>query len=338
MATAAMATVETRAAKAAKVEAAAAAPVAWVVPVSAVSAATSEVRHLPSIAVTASLAFVGLMLTGINRYPIKSCRGHGLTHVVVEPWGLAGDRRWMLVDDEGRVVTARECPQLVLVAPEFDADGLLVQAPDLDPLLVGTPDGSVVTDVRVFSSELVAALASDQAHAWFSKVVGKPIRLVYLKDPAQRRPNPTYSREQDRVSFADGYPMLLATDGSLAALNDLIAGGPRPEEGPVSMTRFRPNLVVAGAPAWAEDGWRVLRMGNATFRVVKACDRCVITTIDPDTASRDKEPLTTLARHRRWDGKTWFAINLIPDSPGAILHVGDGVEVVERVETDEPLR
>jgi uncharacterized protein YcbX len=98
----------------------------------------------------------------------------------------------------------------------------------------------------------------------------------------------------------------------------------------VPMTRFRPNLVVAGASAWDEDGWRVLRIGAASFRAVKACDRCMLTTIDPGTARKGKEPLATLARHRRWDGKTWFAINLIPDSPGATLHVGDRVEVIER--------
>ncbi|MDQ6687614.1 MAG: MOSC domain-containing protein, partial [Actinomycetota bacterium] len=125
---------------------------------------------------------------------------------------------------------------------------------------------------------------------------------------------------------------------SLAALNGLIADGPRPQEGPVSMTRFRPSLVVAGAPAWAEDGWRVVRIGAVTFRVAKACARCVFTTIDPDTANKGKEPLTTLARHRRWDGKTWFAINLIPDSPGALLHLGDQIEIVEQVRADEPLR
>jgi uncharacterized protein YcbX len=280
---------------------------------------------------------VALTLTGVHRYPIKSCRGHALDRAVVEPWGLAGDRRWMLIDDEGLVVTARTRPQLVLVTPEFDADGLLVQAPDADPLLVGTPDSGALTDVRIFASELVAAPASDEAHAWFSKVVGEPVRLVYLDDPTRRRTNPAYSREGDRVSFADGYPLLLATEESLAALNDLIAQGPQAGEGPVPMTRFRPNLVVAGAPAWAEDRWRVLRIGAASFRAVKSCDRCVLTTVDPDTASRGKEPLTTLARHRRWNGRSWFAINLIPDTPGAILHVGDQVEIVEQVETGEPL-
>ncbi|MGH3824451.1 MAG: MOSC domain-containing protein [Pseudonocardiaceae bacterium] len=281
---------------------------------------------------------MALTLTGINRYPIKSCRGQAVDDAVVEPWGLAGDRRWMLVDDEGGMVTAREYPQLVLVTPEFHANGLLVRAPDLDPLLVDTPDGATLSDVRVFASELAAAPASDHVHAWFSKVVGMSVRLVYLDDPTRRRPNPRYSRPADRVSFADGYPLLLATEESLAALNDLIAQGLRAAEGPMPMTRFRPNLVVAGAPAWAEDGWRVLRIGAARLRVGKACDRCVLTTIDPVTARKGKEPIATLARHRRWDGTTWFAINLIPDTPGATVHVGDEVEVLQQVTATEPLR
>ena len=285
-----------------------------------------------------SLASVALTLTGLHRYPIKSCRGHAVQEAAVEPWGLAGDRRWMLVDDAGLVVTAREYPQLVLLTPEFTADGLRVQAPDADPLLVRIPHGGALIQVRVSRSVVAAAPAAEEAHAWFTTAVGKPVRLVYLDDPTQRRCNPAYSQEQDRVSFADGYPLLLATEESLAALNDLIAQGPRAQEGPVPMTRFRPNLVVAGAPAWAEDGWRVLRIGAVSFRAVRACDRCVFTTIDPDTASKGKEPLTTLARCRRWDGKTWFAVNLIPDSPGAALHLGDEIDILAQVRTGEPLR
>jgi uncharacterized protein len=285
-----------------------------------------------------SLVFVALTLTGINRYLLKSCRGQAVDHAVVERWGLAGDRRWMLVDDEGYMVTARVYPQLLLVIPELHADGLLVRAPDVDPLLVHTPDDATLSYVRVFASEMAAAPASEEAHIWFSKVVGVSVRLVYLNNPGLRRTNPRYSRPADRVSFADGYPLMLATEESLAALNDLIAEGPRAAEGPMSMTRFRPNLVVAGAPAWAEDGWRVLRIGAARFRAVKAGDRCVLTTIDPLTAAKGKEPIATLARHRRWDGKVWFAINLIPDSPGATLYVGDEVEVVAQVATAEPLR
>jgi uncharacterized protein len=281
---------------------------------------------------------VTLRLTEITRYPIKSCRGHPVDEAVVEPWGLAGDRRWMLVDDRGRVVTAREHPQLVLVTPEFTANGLLVTAPGIDPLRVHTPQSVNLWEVRVFSSVVAACPAAAEADAWFSKVIGVPVRLVYLDDPTRRRPDPAYSRAEDRVSFADGYPVLLATEESLAALNDLIVTGPRTAGEPMAMTRFRPNLVVAGAKAWAEDGWRVLRIGEVRFRAVKGCSRCVLTTVDPETAETGKQPLTTLARHRRWDGKSWFAINLIPDSPGATVHLGDEIEIVEQVPTTEPLR
>jgi uncharacterized protein len=171
-------------------------------------------------------------------------------------------------------------------------------------------------------------------------VAGEPVRLVYLDDPMRRRPNPAYSREGDRVSFADGYPLLLTGEGSLRELNDLIAAGPLAAEGPLPMRRFRPNVVVAGAPPWAEDGWRLLRIGDVVFRAVKGCDRCVLTTIDPDTAVKGKEPIATLARCRRWDGKVWFGVNLIPDSPGrtGAIRVGDPVQVLEQSDADGPLR
>ncbi|HEY3894081.1 MAG TPA: MOSC N-terminal beta barrel domain-containing protein [Pseudonocardiaceae bacterium] len=277
-------------------------------------------------------------LTGINRYPVKSCRGQAVDQIEVERWGLAGDRRWMIVDEEGVMVTGRTHPQLVLVTPELVAGGLRLRAPDVDPLLVRRPDGYTLTEVQVFASQLAAAPASDEAHAWFSNVAGEQVRLVYLDDPTRRRIDPAYSHPADRVSFADGYPLLAATEESLAALNELIAAGPRAEEGPVAMARFRPNLVLAGSPAWAEDGWRTLRIGAVRFRVAKGCGRCVFPTVDPVTASRGKEPLATLARHRRWDGKAWFAVNLIPDTAGETLHVSDELEIIEQVRATEPLR
>lgn len=281
---------------------------------------------------------MGPRLTGINRYPIKSCRGHAVPFAVVWPWGLDGDRRWMLVNEAGRAVTAREYPQLVLVNPRLTADGLLVEAPGADPLWVRTPAEGAHLRVWLRGSEVLATAAAEQAHAWFSAVVGTPVRLVYLDDPTRRRPDPRYSSDLDRVSFADGFPLLLASEDSLAALNALIANGPNTAEGPVPMARFRPNLVVAGAPAWAEDRWRMLQIGVASFRVAKGCSRCVLTTIDPETATRGKEPLSTLARHRRWDGRAWFAVNLIPCGSGATIRLGDEVKIVKQVETSGPPR
>jgi MOSC domain-containing protein len=275
---------------------------------------------------------VSLTLQAINRFPVKSCRAERPDRATVEPWGLRGDRRWMLVDDDGAQVTAREHPPLVLVSPTLDADGSLdLTAPDLAPLHVDVPRPGRLLDVRVWRSALQASLADDAAHAWFSKIVGRSVRLVYLDDPTRRHPSAAFAQPDDLVSLADGYPLLVVTTGSVDALNDLIATGPRADEGPVPVMRFRPNLVVAGSQAWVEDGWRRLRVGAATFRAVKGCDRCVLTTIDPDTAQKGKEPIATLARHRRWDGATWFGMNLIPDNPGVEIAVGDAVEILEAV-------
>ena len=280
-----------------------------------------------------------LDLAAINRYPVKSCRGEPLDTALVEPWGLAGDRRWMVVDEDGAPITSRELPRLLLTRPTLIDGGLRLCHPDLPEIGVSTPDGSTSVDVSVWGSPVQAARADPSAHAWFSRLLGVPARLVYLDDPTRRPTNPLRTKQSDRVSFADGYPLLLTTEASMDALNEHIAAGPLAAEGPLPMIRFRPSVVVRGAEAWAEDGWRRIRIGAAEFRVVKGCDRCVLTTIDPETAAKGKEPIATLARHRRWDGKTWFGVNLVPDTYGVHLVVGDEVEVLESVPNpDGPLR
>jgi uncharacterized protein YcbX len=267
-------------------------------------------------------------LTSIHRFPVKSCRGESVDAAVVDPWGLRGDRRWMVVDEDGVFVTAREVNGLVLLRPELTATGLRVTAPELAPLEVATPDPGSQVPIRIWSSEITAAAAGPEADAWFSKAIGRPVRLVYLDDPARRHTSPDFSEPGDRVSFADGYPLLLATEESLADLNRVVQ-----ETGhePLPMTRFRPSVVVAGVDPWAEDDWRRIRIGDAVFRAVKGCARCVITTIDPDTAVREKEPIASLARIRRWDGATWFGINLVPDTAGVTIRVGDPFEVLDAV-------
>jgi uncharacterized protein YcbX len=275
---------------------------------------------------------MSLRLSDIWRYPVKSCRGQRLAQAVVEPWGLAGDRRWMIIDGDGKFVTGREHPALVLVTPTIDDDVIRLCTPGLPDLEVPIPaDDPQLTFVRVWGSELDAAVASDEAARWLSKVTGTDVRLVYLDDPTRRKTNPDYSQEGDVVSFADGYPLLLATESSLEQVNEWIAAGRNAHEGPLPMTRFRPNVVVAGAGPFAEDGWRRVKIGEVAFRVAKGCGRCVFTTVDPETAVKGKEPLATLARHRRWDGNVWFAVNLIPDAPrrGGVIHVGDPVEILE---------
>lgn len=270
-------------------------------------------------------------LTSIHRFPVKSCRGESVDSALVEPWGLSGDRRWMVVDEAGTVITAREVNRMLLIDPVLTGDGLLVTAPDLPPLSVPTPDPAAQVPVEIWSSQLTAAPAGPEADAWFGKALGCPARLVHLDDPTRRPTDPRFGGPDDRVSFADGYPLLLATEESLAALNDAVLELSGGGHEPLPMTRFRPSVVVSGVAAWAEDDWRRIRIGEATFRAVKGCARCVMTTVDPDTAVREKEPIASLARIRRWDGATWFAINLVPDTPGATIRIGDELEVLEAV-------
>lgn len=270
-------------------------------------------------------------VTGLFRYPLKSAAGLSVALLELEPWGPAGDRRWMVVDGNGRSLTAREHPRMLLLGATVTPDGLRVTAPDRADLQVRRPRGEPET-VFVHSSPAPVVAADDAAHTWFTDLLGVPARLVHQADPAGRPSNPAFSTGDDRVSLADGYPLHVTTTASLAALDDLVAAGRFPDQWPVSMRRFRPNLVVDGTPAWAEDGWRRLRIGHAEFRAVKGCDRCVLTTIDPDTSDRGREPLASLVKHRRWDGRSWFGMNLIPDTPGAAIAVGDPVEILEAVE------
>lgn len=270
-------------------------------------------------------------LTAINRFPVKSLRGESLDEVTVEPWGLAGDRRWMVIGDDGEAITAREVNRMLLLQPRLVARGLLISAEGCPDLTVSEPVGEP-RPVSVHGSPALGVAAGAEANAWVTGVLGRTAYLVFLDDPTVRPVNPRFSRTDDRVNLADAYPVLVTAEASLSALNDWIADGPNGDQAPMPMTRFRPNLVVTGTSAWNEDGWRRIRIGEAVFRAVKGCDRCVMTTVDPDTAERGREPIATLARHRRFDGKTWFGMNLITDTPESSLRVGDDVEILDAVD------
>ncbi|MFI0720527.1 MOSC domain-containing protein [Streptomyces sp. NPDC021224] len=272
-----------------------------------------------------------LTLSALNIHPVKSLRAVGVREAVVEPWGLAGDRRWMLVDAAGTAVTQREHARLALVtALPLPGGGLRLSAPGQPGLDVAVPPAGVEPrGVRLFSGKVDVVAADRSADAWFGAYLGEPVRLVFLDEPAVRRPiDPAYARPGETVSLADGYPLLLASSSSLDALNALIAAGDRPGEGPLPMNRFRPNAVVDGAAAWAEDGWRRVRIGEVVLRVAKPCSRCVVTTTDQSTGVRGKEPLRTLARHRKVGSGLLFGQNLVPEGAGT-LRVGDPLTVLE---------
>ncbi|MGH8775638.1 MAG: MOSC domain-containing protein [Jiangellaceae bacterium] len=271
-----------------------------------------------------------MRVASLHVYPVKSTRGTDLRWATVEPWGLAGDRRWMVVDRDGDLVTGREEPRLLSVtAHVVGPDRLVLEGPHAEPMTV-VASVADPAPVRVWDVVLVASRPSADADAWFGKLLDRDVRLVYADDPTRRSVNPSTGRPGDCVSFADGYPLLLTTTASLARLNDWVAEEAalrgESDPAPLVMARFGPSVVVDTVDAFAEDGWRGLRIGAVPFRVAQGCDRCVMTTIDPDTLAKGKEPIRTLARHRSWDGKVWFGVNLIPDRTGTIA-VGDPVEV-----------
>jgi uncharacterized protein YcbX len=266
-----------------------------------------------------------MRLASIHTYPVKSCRRLDHDAAAVEPWGLAGDRRWMVVDPAGKGLTQRQEPALALIRPTPAPDGLTLVAPGLADLAVPVPDAAPVP-VWVHRNELTAVPAGRTADDWLSALLGREVRLVHLHDPTQRPLKPGRGRPEDRVSLADGYPVLLANAASLDAVNDwLVEGG----DEPVPMARFRPNLVVTGAPAWAEDDWewRELRIGAVRFLAGLPCDRCALTTIDQETAERGRQPLRVLGQRRSSPAGPLFGRNLIPLDGGAV-EVGAEVTVV----------
>ncbi|WBB88930.1 MOSC N-terminal beta barrel domain-containing protein [Verrucosispora sp. WMMC514] len=272
-----------------------------------------------------------MRLSGITTYPVKGCRGLVHDAADVRPWGLDEDRRWMLVDADGIGVTQREATSLVRVHASPGPDGLLLRADGHPDLVVPEPTDGTPVSVRTFRRRVLrvdALPAGPAADAWFGAVLDRPVRLVRLARPARHIPRGDRKYDPgDQVSFADAYPVLLANTASLAALGDwLVAAGAQP----VPMTRFRPNLVLDGASAWAEDDWagRGLRIGAVRFRAAGPSARCLVITTDQETGVRGREPLRTLARHRNIDRKLLFGLNLVPLESGRV-RLGDPVELAD---------
>jgi uncharacterized protein YcbX len=285
------------------------------------------------------------LVHSIHVHPVKSVAGYAPGEAAVEPWGLARDRRWMLIDPSDKVVTQRQRPRLALAGAESLPGGAIrLSAPGIEPLTVAVPEPVSTTPVDVFGDKVEAVPVGGPVDAWFSDYLSTAVRLVHLDDPARRRPvDPQYALPGETVNFSDSSPLLLVTLASLDALNSLIAQGDHADEGPLPMNRFRPNIVVAGTAPWAEDGWKRIAIGEVVFRVAKPCGRCVVTTTDQRTALRTKEPLPTLARHRRFGNRLMFGQCLVPerrtdatDSTGSTesraaigtVHVGDALTVL----------
>lgn len=264
---------------------------------------------------------MSLKVTELAIYPVKSLRGKSLQTMSIDPLGPVGDRRFMVTDVNGLFLTQRQHSRMCLIDAALVENTLQLSAPDM-PLLRIEPTAAfeISNRVTVWRDVVEALDMGADAAAWLSRYLGVDARLQYMPDNCRRPIDPLYGQPGDYVSFADGFPILLITEASMRAFNNVL-----PQ--PIGTDRFRPNIVIDGDIPYAEDNWRRLRIGKLEFDIVKPCSRCVIPSIDPLTGMKQSCVVQALAKTRRRGDAVYFGQNLIHRDIG-VINVGDTVTVL----------
>lgn len=254
------------------------------------------------------------LVSGIWIYPVKSLGGIRMPSAKVLPKGLEHDRRWMLVDEQKKFITQRDYPAMALFRPEYSGNGFSIQY-NADKILLPFETTSNEITANIWDDAVTVLEVSPEHSEWFSKKIGTNCKLVAFPESNQRNIDSKYAHNGEQVSLADGYPLLIIGQASLDDLNNRL-------EKPVSMDRFRPNLVFTGGEPYEEDNWKNFSIGNCRMAGIKPCGRCTITTVDQQTGQKGTEPLATLSAYRRQGNKVLFGQNLVPLSAG-IISEGD---------------
>lgn len=259
-----------------------------------------------------------LTISQLAIYPVKSMRQVQLQKSELQFGGLKHDRRWMVIDNDGVMVTQRTSARLCLMqpqllAPEIDCS-LKLSAPDMQDIIVFVPDGGVKRKAKVWDDVCNAHDGGDEIANWLSEFLNIECRLVYFPDDEIRIVDQAYAQPNDQTAFSDGFPILLTTQASLDDLNS------RMDES-IPMACFRPNIVISGCEPFAEDDWEILKVGDITLRIVKPCSRCVIPSINIESSQRTEEPTKTLISYRKRDNGIFFGQNVVADGEGE-LEVG----------------
>ncbi|KEQ15083.1 hypothetical protein GZ78_24780 [Endozoicomonas numazuensis] len=266
-----------------------------------------------------------LSVSHLAIHPVKSLKKISVEQGVIDHMGFVNDRRWMVVEPNGKFMTQRHYPKMVLVSAVPNNEGLTLSAPGMSDLVVEDPEQQPTTSVNnvvVWNDTLKAVDAGNTVSQWLSEFLGVSCRMVKFSKEVQRQVDLRFASKGDSTGFADGFPFLLTTEASLQELNSRLSS-------PVTMDHFRPNIVIRGAEAYAEDTWKRIKIGDVVFRVAKPCSRCVMTTVDPMTGEKTgKDPLMTLSRYRKTEMGVIFGQNLIHESEGKI-RLGDKIEIIE---------
>lgn len=269
-------------------------------------------------------------LSQIYIYPVKSLSGIAVSQWPVDKNGLQYDRKWMLIDEQNQFLSQRRLAKMALIKTHIQGDKLILSAPDQQDISLdlNPTDGETIS-VSIWHDQCLAKTIGTEVDGWLSRFLQTECRLVYFPEDQQRIVDQRFAEPSDQTAFSDGFPFLIVSEASLNTLNQAL-------EIPVTMQRFRPNLVISDCSGYAEDSWRRLQINTIEFRLPKPCSRCAVPGIDPQTAISSKEPLTTLSRLRKWEGKIYFGQNALHNNTGT-LAVGDLLQVLEAAENQPPL-
>lgn len=243
-------------------------------------------------------------------YPIKSCAGVRLDTAYLDQFGLAGDRRWMVVDRNGRMVTARTRPELLHVVPAIHDKTLKLSAPGMGKLKLSPPSGKSRLTVRIWHDQVAGVPCHLEGSQWFSDYLKQQVQLVWMDVP-RRHVEPNTTVRPTPVAFADGFPLLVINQASITEIEQRLGTT-------IDIRRFRPNLVVQGAKAWEEDHWHALTSDTMTLTNVKPCARCQVICTDPNSLSSEPELLKRLASYRKTELGIIVGFNAIHDGPGQL--------------------
>ncbi|MDC0948514.1 MOSC N-terminal beta barrel domain-containing protein [Gammaproteobacteria bacterium] len=258
-------------------------------------------------------------------HPVKSCRASSLQQVNVATHGLENDRVLMAIDANGKFVTARKCPQLLQLSVDAEGDQFVLSHPQGGTLQLHVSEFDLhLQDIQVWKDQFKAYSTTSQADRWLSEALGMELKLLYIGKTLQRRLG-----EDDplrpAITFADGDPIMLMGESSAQAINAQagLAEG---------VGRYRANLIIGGIDAFVEEQWQRVRIGDVQLRFVKRCERCILTTRDPQTGQRhpDNQPLKTLVSERKNEqGLPCLGVDFIVEKTG-VIRVGQELEVIER--------
>lgn len=264
-----------------------------------------------------------LVVSALYTYPIKSCSGVSLTSAKIDARGLLHDRRWMLIDQNNKFISQREVAILSRFQVKISDHALTVTFNGEHKIIPFLTAEAVISNsgesVKIWGDTCSAIAYNDETNKWFSNLIGKPCRLVYMPDNSKRQVELEYASAGQITAFSDGYPILILGQESMNNLNDKLATS-------VSINRFRPNIVFTGGLPHIEDKFKKIRINNVILECVKLSRRCNVPNINQETSIAEDEPTKTLTQYRLFDNRILFGNNTLVHQHG-LISLGDKIQL-----------